>query len=649
MLGLNLRDRSISVKMGLSITILILPLLLMAYFQINEKQSLIDFTNQESAGVHYLKATQIALDALTNPTAHKDDFTKAAAALKKAEEQDAGNLAVTEKSQTLVATLEELANGKNADDALSKATDLNSSISDNSNITLDPDADAYFVGDIVVNQSTGALVQIKALHEASKVFETDKSDDKKIAFAEARDGLMTSTGNLLTDLNKAMTNNADGTVCQALETDGKTVAAALEKFTEATKTNNHTTLLVAAADLGEKIRILRDKNNEEMLRLLSARNDGFYKTLAFRLSISFLAMLLGIIISFAVVRSITRPLAIITKQMDRVTQGDTNIEIPQEERADEIGALIMALQAFHNAAIERDKARDAEKMRVESELARADYLREVNAAFNQQVNTALKQLNHAANSLNVSTARMVDDAAQATIQASTVATAAEQASANVQTVASAAEELSVSIQEITSRINLSSTITNQAATEARETQSKVGALSQATTKIGDVVSLINQIAGQTNLLALNATIEAARAGEAGKGFAVVASEVKTLATQTAHATEEISGHISAIQESVRSVSAAIEHIVETIAQANETSAVIAGVVEEQGAATREISRNAQEASRGTSEVSARISRIVEVIASTEKTSQEVKNSTNILDKETHNLEENVTTYLHAIK
>lgn len=159
------------------------------------------------------------------------------------------------------------------------------------------------------------------------------------------------------------------------------------------------------------------------------------------------------------------------------------------------------------------------------------------------------------------------------------------------TVASAAEELSSSVDEISRQVTHSASIANAAVDEANRTSEMINGLSQAAEKIGDVVGIIQDIAGQTNLLALNATIEAARAGDAGKGFAVVASEVKSLANQTAGATEEISAQISEIQSATKSAVVANETITKTIGEINEVATAIASAVEEQGAATQEVSSN----------------------------------------------------------
>ena len=214
-----------------------------------------------------------------------------------------------------------------------------------------------------------------------------------------------------------------------------------------------------------------------------------------------------------------------------------------------------------------------------------------------------------------------------------VAAATEEASTNVQAVAGATEELTASSREIGEQMDKSARVAQQAVEEASRTSTTVDGLAQAAQKIGDVVQLIQQIAGQTNLLALNATIEAARAGESGKGFAVVASEVKSLANQTAKATEEISAQISGIQSATVETVTAIRNIGGTISQISQISTTIAAAVQEQVAATGEISRNVQQAAQGTTEISGSISKVTLSAGHTGETATHVlEASTELTDK-----------------
>ena len=212
-----------------------------------------------------------------------------------------------------------------------------------------------------------------------------------------------------------------------------------------------------------------------------------------------------------------------------------------------------------------------------------------------------------------------------------VVTAAANASSNVQTVAAAAEEMAASIGEISRQVNQSSQIARAAVDEAERTNHRVQGLAESAQRIGEVVALITDIADQTNLLALNATIEAARAGEAGKGFAVVASEVKNLANQTAKATDEIAGQVTAIQGATRQTVEAIQGIAATIGRISDISTSIATAVEQQSAATRNMARNIEQAADGTGQVSGSIAEVTKVSEETHGLSDQVLDAARQLD------------------
>lgn len=254
-----------------------------------------------------------------------------------------------------------------------------------------------------------------------------------------------------------------------------------------------------------------------------------------------------------------------------------------------------------------------------------------------------------ATELQATSQSMAVTAEQVGAQSNAASEASSMASSNVQTVASASEELSSSIQEISRLVGEAITVADAAMKEGESTQETVGQLSEASTKIGDVVKLISDIAGQTNLLALNATIEAARAGEAGKGFAVVASEVKSLATQTAKATEEISAQITEMQTWTQGTVMAIETITKTISKINEISTAISAAVEEQGAATSEISRSASEAAQGTDTVSSNISSVNQAASEAGKSANEVLEAASGLSQQSEKLKDSVSSFLIEIR
>src|SRR5581483_45229 len=304
---------------------------------------------------------------------------------------------------------------------------------------------------------------------------------------------------------------------------------------------------------------------------------------------------------------------------------------------------------FKDSMLEADGLREeqeAAKHRAEAERRKS--MLDLADRFEANVGSVVGSVTTAATSLQHTAQAMSATAEQTTRQSAAVAAASEETTQNVQTVSSATEELSASIGEITNQVNESTRIVGEAVAQANDTNAKVQGLAEAAQKIGDVVRLINDIAGQTNLLALNATIEAARAGEAGKGFAVVASEVKTLATQTAKATEEIGGQVRAIQDATDRSVAAVQGIGQTIGRINEIATTVASAVEEQGAATKEIARNVQQAATGATEVSSNIGGVTAAAQQTGAAASQVLASAGDLAKNGSVLRREVDNFLRTI-
>jgi methyl-accepting chemotaxis protein len=244
--------------------------------------------------------------------------------------------------------------------------------------------------------------------------------------------------------------------------------------------------------------------------------------------------------------------------------------------------------------------RDAEHERasMQEQQKRRGVIERAISGFRKQVEAHLHTVSEGAMAMRSSASSLLASSGQTSKSADSAVAASNEASTNVETAAVAADELTGSIGEIGRQLSLTTDIVRAAVTEAQGTNQQIAALAQAARKIGDVIKLIRAIAGQTNLLALNATIEAARAGEAGKGFAVVASEVKSLAVQTAKATEDISKLISAVQKSTGSAVDAIGRISSRMKEIDSCATAVSAAVEEQSAATAEISHNVASAADG---------------------------------------------------
>jgi methyl-accepting chemotaxis protein len=386
---------------------------------------------------------------------------------------------------------------------------------------------------------------------------------------------------------------------------------------------------------------------------------------------------LGMLIAYLLGLKISRPLRRITDVTKELADGEIDVEIPELDRKDEIGEIAAALEVFKDGVIERRrmheekleaerKAQDdrlrAEKERADAamenaqteELARkekerAELVERLIAEFDKEVTAMLETVERSATEMRASAEGMTQIAADTEKRSSGVAMASEQVTNNIHSVASATEELSSSVKEIGIRVSESNRIANAAVSEVDHANGKIQGLAEAAQKIGEVVSMINDIAAQTNLLALNATIEAARAGEAGKGFAVVASEVKSLATQTAKATEEIAGQVSGIQGVTGEAVTAIDGISEIIRQINEISNDITTSIQDQNSSTVEIAGNIQEAASGTREVTGSIGDVNSAAAETGNTASTVLNSATVLSDQASMLRGRIGEFLQTIK
>ena len=410
---------------------------------------------------------------------------------------------------------------------------------------------------------------------------------------------------------------------------------------------------------------------EVMKPVVEMRNDAVVGT---GIVIAVLA-LLGLLFA----RSLVRPIAAMTAAMGRLAGGDKETEIPARDRRDEIGQMAAAVQVFKDGMIENERllaerqtaerhaqeekhrrdeetreaeARAAEERRLAEGRAQAERRKamlELADSFESSVGAVIELVTSSAAQMESAAQSMTSTAEETNRQSAAVAAAAEQATANVQAVASAAEELASTVREVGRQVEQSTSISGTAVEEAKKTNARVQGLAEAAQKIGDVVNLINDIAAQTNLLALNATIEAARAGEAGKGFAVVASEVKSLANQTAKATEEIGTQIGAIQGSTDEAVQAIQGIGSTIAQVNEIASAIAASIEEQSAATSEIAGNASQAAAGTQEVSGNISGVNRAATETGSAATQVLSSARALKDQATVLKSSVEQFLERVR
>jgi methyl-accepting chemotaxis protein len=302
-------------------------------------------------------------------------------------------------------------------------------------------------------------------------------------------------------------------------------------------------------------------------------------------------------------RRVVNPIAALTATVSRLAGGELALAVPGRDRHDEIGRMAQAIEMLRVNSIKAAELAEAVAVQREAAAQRARHIEQITGSFDQDSGALIKSVLVATRAVGLEAGRTAGIARTIAEQSDSVARISAEASTDVRTVATAADALAESVQQIAGRVEHSSRIAARAVDEARHADRRIASLASASDKIGEVVKLINDIAGQTNLLALNATIEAARAGASGKGFAVVAAEVKSLAGQTAKATEDIAAQIAQIQAATHETIATLKGIGATISEMDAISSEIAGAVDQQHATTTAIAHNVQRAAAGTQQVS----------------------------------------------
>jgi methyl-accepting chemotaxis protein len=365
-----------------------------------------------------------------------------------------------------------------------------------------------------------------------------------------------------------------------------------------------------------------------------------------------LACFLVLAVSIPVLQfTLAKPIQVLAAQMTALSEGKTDIEIAGIQRRDEIGGIARSLGVLrdavrtNNALLAEIRARDDREARLMREAA----IRAKVEKFSIELSGTMSRLGAMTKRMAQASEMMIQAARNAGEGSNQAKTASSNAANDVSSVAIASEQLLSSIEEISRQVVQSTSVVKSAVSESVETSHGMARLAAAARRVGDVLSLISRIAAQTNLLALNATIEAARAGEAGRGFAVVAQEVKTLATQTARATQEISGQIADMRAATANSVTAIEMIQMKISEVEQSSAIIAAAVQEQGASTQEITRNVRSAASGTAAMSTFVENVAKAVAETTTSVESVVDLARDLDRLAATMANDVRTFAETLQ
>ncbi len=422
--------------------------------------------------------------------------------------------------------------------------------------------------------------------------------------------------------------------------------------TAALKTDNVSDKVIAVEHEQEDL----DKHIEDLLDEVSSfTQNSMNKALANEqrgkfliLGLSVVILLLGCTLAFLLTRSITAPISDLTRAMTKLADGDLDTKVPSLRFQDETNDMSQAMAVFLEN-MRRTNALESEQAAIErKQKQRQSELNQLIGIFGSTIGAVFSQIQESSRTMVGQAAGMLEHSNSSEEMASDVAAEAEKSAANAQGLSAATEEMVASIQEITKQVTRSSEVAQEAVTFSLTSQKEVQKLQAISEEIGAVVQLITDIAEQTNLLALNATIEAARAGEAGKGFAVVANEVKSLATQTSRATDEISIKIQSIQGASNQSANSIGHIGKVIGDINQYITAIVAAVEEQDAVTKEIARNVDFVSQSSTAVAENVHKIRAQTAEVGRSSQDVNTNADRMAEEADTVAKEVSTFLTSM-
>ncbi len=580
---------SVGTKISLSLGFFLFPILLLGYFFHDEKQVLIRFTEQEIVGVRYFSAAHATLAALSAPQWQPDKVQQSLTALREAQAATGDQLATQSLSESLTTATAD-ASARTA--MMTQTLTLISTIADHSNITLDPDGDAYFIGDNSSNQLPALLSEAYAL---GLNFAGEHSNVEALAIA--RHEVETHAQNLATNYGKAFKNTADASLAMTLQPPADAVQQAVGTLLEASRGNDSMRVTSALKTLHESTTTLLRANNAAMEQLLDARIEGFYRTLYTRLGICALAVVLGTVVFVVIIRSILR----------------------------------------------------AEKARAEDARARTERIQALTSTFEAKAQVIASTVAAAATELAQTASMMrevVDRSSQGTQHASENSNSINM---NVQTVASAVEQMSLAIREIAAQTSKTDQLAQGSRDKTILADQQMALLSTAANEVNETVNLISSIAQKINLLALNATIESARAGAAGKGFAVVASEVKTLADQTNKSVQHVRSIIAKLNEASATVAAMVDEIRVSVTNTSEASSSIASAVEEQSVVTSEITSNMQTAAQGAQDIHDNLQLLSKSTADATTATTEVLTAARDLSQQSELLNQEVSLFLREMR
>lgn len=623
---------SIPQRLGMMSIAATLPVLtlLNLYWQSEQKQ--ISVAERERLGVEYLQSVWPVFAAQVR------DSEVAPA------QMTAANAAATKFDKKLGVSGTTLL----ASESLADTGRLIGEIADESGLTLDPDLDSFYVMDEI----TVALPALMQAGRRLQLAEGVAGGDPIKSATELSAGLAileVAAAKHQTDIAEAIANTKSPEVKETLQPLASAVDEAIATLGRES---------AAGAVSPESIQALETASTalwaaaaDDLDGLLQARIGGLNSKLWLNLLIAFSLVAAAAGLMLLIARGITTRTGGLAGVLDQLAlNNDTGVSVPYLNDGHEFGRIAKAVEVFKSSLIRNHAlAQDQADQEMQAAQDRAAHFRKLADEFERSVSEAIDAVAAASVELGAAAESNSRSAVTAAGGADVAATASRASAESVQTVAAAAEELTASVQEVASRASESATAAREAEERAIASSRTIDELAEAASQISAVVQLIGEITAQTNLLALNATIEAARAGEAGRGFAVVASEVKSLAEQTARATDEIRGYVDRIGGATRHVVSSIAEVATTITRVTVTSSAISDTLQQQMSAVREISARTSEVSTTTAQAASAAAGVREAAQESGVTAEQSREAANELSQQADLLRRAASSFIATVR